>query len=177
MTKHTLAALAIAAFALAPLTAFAAVDKADIENYCSQEAKEKGVAADKLAGYIADCIAANMKAEKEVESGVVKKKVQKPEDPMISGDEPMNVEDAAQIKAPDPSAGAQAKTEKMLKGEAAEVSGDMPMNADDAAQIKAPDPSAGAQAKTEKMLKGEAAEVSGDMPMNADDAAQIKAPK
>jgi hypothetical protein len=124
MTKHTLATLAITAFALAPLTAFADADKAEIENYCSQEAKAKGVATDKLAGYIADCVAANMTAEKEIESGTLTKKVAQPENPMISGDEPMNVGDSAQIKAPDPSAEAQAKTEKMLKGEAKELSGE-----------------------------------------------------
>jgi hypothetical protein len=61
-----------------------------------------------------------------------------PADPMLSGDEPMNVDDAAQLKTPDPSAKAQAETEKMLKEEAPDISGDMPMNADDAAQIKAP---------------------------------------
>jgi len=86
---------------------------------------------------------------------------QQPETPMVSGDEPMNVDDAAQITAPDPSAKAQAKTEKMLKEEAAEVSGDEPMNVDNAAQIKAPDPSAKAQATTEKMLKEEAMELQG----------------
>jgi hypothetical protein len=138
MTKHTMAALAITALALAPLTAFASVDREQIANYCSQEAKEKGVAAEKRADYIADCVAANMKAEKEVDGGEKKVVAEQPENPMISGDEPMNVDDSAQIKAPDPSAKAQAKTEKMLKGEAAEVSGDMPMNVDDSAQIKAP---------------------------------------
>lgn len=67
MIKHTTAALVIAGFALAPLTAFAFADREEVENYCSQEAKEKGVAADKLADYIADCVATNMKAEKEIE--------------------------------------------------------------------------------------------------------------
>ena len=64
---------------------------------------------------------------------------EQPATPLVSGDEPMNVDDSAQIKAPDPSAKAQAKTEEMLKGEAADVSGDMPMNADDSKQIKAPE--------------------------------------
>jgi hypothetical protein len=67
MHKNTTAVLAITAFALAPLAAYASADREQIENYCSQEAKEKGVPADKLAEYIADCVATNLKAEKEVE--------------------------------------------------------------------------------------------------------------
>ena len=69
MKMNTTAALAIMAFALAPLTAFASadVDKEQIENYCSQEAKEKGVPAEKVADYVANCVAANLKAEEEVE--------------------------------------------------------------------------------------------------------------
>jgi DNA polymerase III delta subunit len=67
MNKITTAALAIAAFALAPLTAFASADEEQIENYCNQEAKEKGVPAEKVADYIANCVATNLKAEKEVE--------------------------------------------------------------------------------------------------------------
>ena len=84
------------------------------------------------------------------------------ETPLVSGNEPMNVESSAQIKAPDPSAEAQAKTEKMLKEEAGEISGDMtPVDEADAAQMKAPEPSAEAQAKTEKMLKEEKGELQG----------------
>ncbi len=86
-------------------------------------------------------------------------KMLKEEAGMISGAGDVNP-DAAQIKAPDPSAAAQEKTEKMLKEEAGMISGDGDVNPD-AAQIKAPDPSAAAQEKTEKMLKEEASEISG----------------
>ncbi len=85
---------------------------------------------------------------------------------LVSGDQPMNVGNSAQIKAPDPSAAGQAKTEAMLKKEAPLVSGDQPMNVGNSAQIKAPDPSAAGQKKTEAMLKKEAPLVSGDQPMN-----------
>ena len=68
MTKHTTAALAITAFALAPLAAFAFADKQEVENYCQQKAMGEAVAAEKLADYIADCVAENMKAEKEIEA-------------------------------------------------------------------------------------------------------------
>ncbi len=62
------------------------------------------------------------------------------ETPMVSGDEPMNVGDAAQITAPDPSAAAQEKTEEMLKQEAGLISGDTnPVDEGDAAQMKSPD--------------------------------------
>jgi hypothetical protein len=69
MKMNTTAALAIIAFALAPLSAFASaeVDKEQIENYCSQEATEKGVPAEEVADYVADCVAANLKAETEIE--------------------------------------------------------------------------------------------------------------
>lgn len=87
---------------------------------------------------------------------------EQPATPFVSGDEPMNVEDAAQVKAPDSSAKAQEKTEEMLKKEAGMISGDTnPVDEGDAAQMKAPDPSAKAQAKTEKMLTEEASEISG----------------
>lgn len=87
---------------------------------------------------------------------------EQPKTPLVSGDEPMNVDNSAQIKAPDPSAKAQAKTEKMLKTEAGAIGGDMnPVDEGDAAQLKAPVPSAEAQAKTEKMLKEEKSEISG----------------
>jgi hypothetical protein len=87
---------------------------------------------------------------------------EQPATPLVSGDEPMNVESAEQIKAPDPSAEAQAKTEKMLKEEAGEISGDVtPATEADAAQMKAAKPSAEAQAKTEEMLKEEEGELQG----------------
>jgi hypothetical protein len=59
-----------------------------------------------------------------------------PATPFVSGDEPMNVGNSAQIKAPDPAAAAQAKTGAMLKKEAIPVSGDEPMNPGNAAQLK-----------------------------------------
>jgi hypothetical protein len=104
---------------------------------------------------------------------------EQPATPFVSGDEPMNVGDSAQLKAPDPSAKAQAKTEKMLKEEAGIIGGDTnPVDEGDAAQLKAPDPSAKAQAKTEKMLKEEAGIIGGDTnPVDEGDAAQMKAPK
>jgi non-ribosomal peptide synthetase component E (peptide arylation enzyme) len=67
MKKQTIAALALIVFASVPLAAFAAVDKAEIENYCRQEAMEKSIAADKVDGYVADCVAANMKAKAEIQ--------------------------------------------------------------------------------------------------------------
>lgn len=100
-----------------------------------------------------------------------------PATPFVSGDEPMNVGNSAQIKAPDPSAAGQKKTEAMLQKEAPLVSGDQPMNVGNSAQIKAPAPSAAAQAKTEAMLKKEAIPVSGDEPMNPGNAAQLKGDK
>jgi hypothetical protein len=104
---------------------------------------------------------------------------EQPATPFVSGDEPMNVGDSAQIKAPDPSAKVQAKTQKMLKDEAGMLGGDMnPVDGGDAAQIKAPDPSAKAQAKTQKMLKDEAGMLGGNMnPIDEGDAAQMKALK
>ena len=87
---------------------------------------------------------------------------EQPATPWVSGDEPMNVEDAAQIKAPDPSAEAQAKTEKMLKEEAGEISGDMnPIDEADAKEIKEPHPSPEAQEKTEEMLQEDKMELQG----------------
>ncbi|MCG6859695.1 MAG: hypothetical protein LJE70_00160 [Chromatiaceae bacterium] len=67
MTKYTISTLAVAAVALTPLAASAFADREEVENYCQQEAMKEGVAADKLAGYMANCVATNMKAEKEIE--------------------------------------------------------------------------------------------------------------
>ncbi len=104
---------------------------------------------------------------------------EQPATPFVSGDEPINVGNSALIKAPDPSAKAQAKTEKMLNKESGILYGDMnPVDEGDAAQMKAPDPNAKAQAKTEKMLKDESGILSGNMnPVDEGDAAQLKAPK
>jgi hypothetical protein len=66
---------------------------------------------------------------------------EQPATPMVSGDEPMEVGDSAELKAPDPVAAAQEKTEKMLKEEADMIGGDtnVPLDEGDAAQIKSPD--------------------------------------
>ena len=61
-------ALGVTAIALTPLAASAFADREEVENYCQQEAMKATVAADKLDDYIANCVAANMKAEKELES-------------------------------------------------------------------------------------------------------------
>lgn len=64
---------------------------------------------------------------------------EQPATPMVSGDEPMNVGDSAQITAPTPNAAEQAKTAEMLKQQGGELSGDMnPIDEGDAAQIKSP---------------------------------------
>ena len=73
---------------------------------------------------------------------------------MISGDEPMNVGDSAQIETPDPSAAAQGKTEAMLQKEAGVIGGNMnPVDEGDAAQLKMPKLDAKAQEATEKSLR------------------------
>jgi non-ribosomal peptide synthetase component E (peptide arylation enzyme) len=66
MKKQTTAALALIAFASVPLAAFAAADKAEVENYCSQLAMEENIAADKVDEYVTDCVAKNMEAEAEI---------------------------------------------------------------------------------------------------------------
>jgi len=81
---------------------------------------------------------------------------EQPKTPFVSGDEPMNVESSAQIKAPQPSTNAQEETEAMLKKEAGELSGDVnPAEDADAAQMKAPDLDAKAQEATQKALEEE----------------------
>jgi len=79
---------------------------------------------------------------------------EQPKTPFVSGDEPMDVGSGAEIKAPDPSAAPQAKTEEMLKKEHGILSGDMhPVDEGDAAQMKAPTLDAKAQEATEKSLE------------------------
>jgi hypothetical protein len=64
---------------------------------------------------------------------------EQPATPMVSGDEPMEVGDTAQMQAPDPNAAAQEKTEKMLKEEAGMIGGDTnPVDEGDAAEMKEP---------------------------------------
>lgn len=90
---------------------------------------------------------------------------EKAESPLVAGDSNPSIsqDDAAQLKATDPNAKDQEKTEKMLKEESAMVSGDSnPSISQDDTQLKAPDPNAKEQEKTEEMLKKEKDMISGD---------------
>ncbi|WP_295402773.1 hypothetical protein [uncultured Thiocystis sp.] len=78
-----------------------------------------------------------------------------PATPMVSGDEPMNVGQGAQIKTPVPNAKSQEATEKVIQDQGAELSGDYPSDQGDAAQIKAPTSNKKAQEATEKALQKE----------------------
>jgi hypothetical protein len=78
-----------------------------------------------------------------------------PKTPFVSGDEPMDVGQSAQIKAPAPNAQAQQKTQEMLKKESQGLSGDYPADVGAAAQMKKPVPNAQEQEATEKDLKKE----------------------
>ena len=78
-----------------------------------------------------------------------------PATPFVSGDEPMNVGNSAQIKAPAPSAQAQQKTQDMLNKETQGLSGDYPADVGDTGQMKQPVPKAQEQEATEKDLKKE----------------------
>jgi uncharacterized protein YjbJ (UPF0337 family) len=79
---------------------------------------------------------------------------EQPATPFVSGDEPMDVGDSAQIKAPDLGGKTEEKTEEMLKKEAGVLSGDTnPVDEGDAAQMKAPTMDAKAQEATEKALE------------------------
>lgn len=60
MKKLIAAALAVSAFALAPLCAFASDDKDEFERECRQAAMDEGVPAEDVANYIADCVAENL---------------------------------------------------------------------------------------------------------------------
>ena len=68
MKKTITAALTIMMFGAAPMTVFAWADKAEVENYCAQEAAAKNIAADEVANYVDQCVAANWKAEEEMEA-------------------------------------------------------------------------------------------------------------
>jgi len=64
---------------------------------------------------------------------------EQPATPMVSGDEPMEVGDTAEMQAPDPKAADQEKTEDMLKEEAGMIGGDTnPVDEGDAAEMKEP---------------------------------------
>ena len=81
---------------------------------------------------------------------------EQPKTPMVSGDEPMNVGQGAQIKAPVESAKAQKKTQEMLSKESEAVSGDYPNERGGMEKmVKSPDPNAKKQAATQKDLEKE----------------------
>jgi hypothetical protein len=80
---------------------------------------------------------------------------EQPATPLVSGDEPMNVGQEAQITAPTPDAKAQKKTSEMLKKEAEELTGDYPTDQGAEGQVKAPTPNAAEQAVTAEDLKKE----------------------
>lgn len=80
---------------------------------------------------------------------------EQPATPFVSGDEPMNVGQEAQIKAPTPEAAAQAKTSEMLKKEGEQLSGDYPVDQGAEGQVKDPVSDPAAQAKTAEDLKQE----------------------
>ncbi|NEX22422.1 hypothetical protein G3480_19275 [Thiorhodococcus mannitoliphagus] len=101
---------------------------------------------------------------------------EQPATPFVSGDEPMNVGQGAQMKAPDPNAKAQETTEKVIESQGAELTGDYAVEQDDA-QIKAPTPNAQAQEATEKVIESQGAELTGDYPIDEGDAKQMAAPK
>lgn len=84
---------------------------------------------------------------------------EQPKTPLVSGDEPMNVGASAQVKAPEPTATMQEKTQEMLTKEAGGISGDTnPVDEGDAAQMKPVKPNLKAQEATEKALKKEESE-------------------
>ncbi len=80
---------------------------------------------------------------------------EQPATPLVSGDEPMNVGQEAQIKAPTPDAAAQEKTSEMLKKEGEQISGDYPVDQGAEGQVKDPVSDPAAQAKTAEDLKQE----------------------
>ncbi|WP_139052640.1 hypothetical protein [Thiocapsa marina] len=80
---------------------------------------------------------------------------EQPATPFVSGDEPMNVGQEAQIKAPTPDAMAQEKTSEMLKKESEELTGEYPTDQGAEGQVKDPTPNAAEQAVTAEDLKKE----------------------
>jgi hypothetical protein len=60
MKKLIVAALAISAFALAPVAIFASDTSEEIEEACRQAAIDAGVPADESADFILDCIDASL---------------------------------------------------------------------------------------------------------------------
>lgn len=80
---------------------------------------------------------------------------EQPATPFVSGDEPMNVGQEAQITAPTPDAMAQEKTAEMLKKQGEELSGDYPTDQGAEGQVKDPTPDPAAQAATQEALEKE----------------------
>jgi hypothetical protein len=80
---------------------------------------------------------------------------EQPATPFVSGDEPMNVGQEAQITAPTPDAKAQEKTAEMLKKEAEQLTGDYPTDQGAEGQVKDPTPNAAEQAATKEALEKE----------------------
>ncbi|MBK1644499.1 hypothetical protein CKO25_07490 [Thiocapsa imhoffii] len=77
------------------------------------------------------------------------------ENPLISGDEPMNIGQEGQLTAPTPDAAAQEKTGEMLRQQGVELTGDEPMNIGQEGQITDPTSDPEAQAKTAADLEAE----------------------
>ncbi len=80
---------------------------------------------------------------------------EQPATPFVSGDEPMNVGQEAQITAPTPDAKAQEKTAEMLKKQGEELSGDYPTDQGAEGQVTDPTPDPAAQAATKEALEKE----------------------
>ncbi|NCC28033.1 MAG: hypothetical protein EOM22_07775 [Gammaproteobacteria bacterium] len=80
---------------------------------------------------------------------------EQPATPFVSGDEPMNVGQEAQITAPTPDAKTQEKTSEMLKKEGEQLTGDYPTDQGAEGQVKDPTPDPAAQAATKEALKKE----------------------
>ncbi|MFB1489499.1 MULTISPECIES: hypothetical protein [unclassified Thiocapsa] len=80
---------------------------------------------------------------------------EQPATPLVSGDEPMNVGQEAELKDPTPDAKAQEKTGAMLKKQGEELSGDYPTDQGAEGQVKDPTPDPAAQAATKEALEKE----------------------
>jgi len=78
MKKLTVATLTVSAFTLASVCAFASSDREEFEQVCLQAAMDESIAAEEIAGFIADCVANNLAAgegedaeEKEATEGMM----------------------------------------------------------------------------------------------------------
>lgn len=130
----------------------------------ARQAQEADVAAEGTSMMAADMIAAK-DMTKSVANAAENTVATRSSRTLVSGDEPMNVGDSAQIQAPSSSVKAQDKTAAMLKQESGLISGDTnPVDEGDAAQIKSPSYDAKAQEATQQSLKSannEAGAISG----------------